>query len=142
MRARIAVLNCGVLTLIIGSSARRDEAIHAAVSAIRSGEIVAIRGLGGYQLLVDATNESAVRRLRERKKRRSKPLAVMTQSMQQAGSLAKLDQAERDALTDPSNPIVICTTKGDSPIAESVHPNLGLRRLDVADHSLACTSGP
>ncbi len=134
-------------------SGRRDGAIKAAVSAIHSGQIVALRGLGGYQLLVDATNEKAVRRLRERKRRRSKPLAVMVQSVDQAKLLAQLDQTERNALSDQSNPIVICTAKSDANIASSIYlhlhclglmlPTTPLHALLTQDAArpLVCTSG-
>jgi hydrogenase maturation protein HypF len=57
--------------------ARDHVALLVTVEAIRRGQIVAVKGIGGFHLMVDARNESAVRRLRERKHREEKPLALM-----------------------------------------------------------------
>lgn len=105
------------------------EVIDRAVWSLRQGKIVALRGVGGYQLLVDAGDEDAVSRLRHRKKRRGKPLAVMVADMNEAERIATLDPDEMGSLADPSNPIVLCSARGDSPLAESVHP--GLRRVGL-----------
>ncbi len=87
---------------------RGEEALQAALQTLRVGKIVALRGIGGYQLLVDATDEAAVRRLRERKGRRAKPLAVLVDSLPTAAQLAFLDSAAQTALTSLANPIVVC----------------------------------
>ena len=72
-------------------------ALKEAVHHIAAGRIVAVRGLGGYQLLVDATNVAAVKRLRDRKGRRHKPFAVMVKSAAEAKRLAYLDENELSA---------------------------------------------
>jgi hydrogenase maturation protein HypF len=126
----------------------------AAVAALAGGRIVAVRGVGGYQLLCDATRADAVARLRERKRRPTKPLAVLVESPSAADRLARLDADERGALADPANPIVILRARSDSPVcASAVHPGLRdvgvmapttvLHWLLVRDlgRPLVCTSG-
>jgi hydrogenase maturation protein HypF len=103
---------------------RDGDAVGQAVAAIQAGEVVAVRGLGGYQLMVDATNAGAVRRLRERKRRPAKPLAVMVDSLAGAEGLAELDDAERRLLSDPANPIVLLRARTGNGLASAVHPGL------------------
>ena len=83
------------------------EPLAEARAAIARGEIVAIRGLGGFQLVCDATNAAAVRRLRERKRRSEKPFAVMVPDLAAAESLAILSEADGRALASRERPIVI-----------------------------------
>ena len=130
-----------------------DKGLQAAVARLAAGEIVALRGLGGYQLLVDATNLSAVERLRERKGRRAKPLAVMVESLDAAQGLAHVDHAEIDAFCDPSAPIVLVRAVPNNGLAAAIHPGLdtvGLMRPTTPLHAiisrdfgrpLVCTSG-
>lgn len=125
--------------------ARRDEAVQIVGTAIRNGKIAAVRGLGGYQLFCDATDEDAVGRLRERKRRRSKPLAVMVESLQVALQLADLSDDEQRALTSAENPIVLVKTRSDSRLASGIHPgfaDVGLLLPTTPLHSLLSkTSG-
>jgi hydrogenase maturation protein HypF len=95
-----------------------------AVRQILAGKIVAVRGIGGYQLLVDATSNAAVQRLRERKRRRAKPLAVMVESLAAAQSLAYLDETEISALCDPSGPIVLVKARVRNGLSEAIHPHI------------------
>jgi hydrogenase maturation protein HypF len=81
--------------------------IETVVAALRAGRIVALKGLGGYQLLCDASNPASVARLRERKCRPAKPLAVLVESLEQADQLAELSPQERKALASSAGPIVI-----------------------------------
>lgn len=130
-----------------------EGAIVAAVRQLVAGKIVAIRGLGGYQLLVDATNQPAVTRLRDRKGRRAKPLAVMVESVEAAERLAYLDSDERAALADWSAPIVLVRARTTGGLAAAIHPHLdtvGLMRPTTPLHAilvrdfgrpLVCTSG-
>jgi hydrogenase maturation protein HypF len=101
-----------------------EAAVSFAVAAIRAGRIAAIKGLGGYQLLVDAQNQSAVKRLRDRKLRRAKPLAVLVASVDAARRIAHIDQRERAALTSPANPIVVLRAKEGNSLAAGIHPGL------------------
>jgi hydrogenase maturation protein HypF len=106
-------------------AARDAAAIHCAASALRAGRIVAMRGIGGYQLLVDATSESAVRMLRLRKRREGKPLAVMVHNQRAAKHLAIVNQIERESLASPANPIVVTRCRGGPVLAPSVTAGLG-----------------
>jgi hydrogenase maturation protein HypF len=92
--------------------------------ALRTGKIVALRGLGGYQLAVDATNAKAVQRLRLRKRRPSKPLAVMVRSLEQAESYASLTDQHRRLLSSSERPIVLVPVKDRIPLCGEVHPGL------------------
>lgn len=83
------------------------NAVASAAELLRSGLVVAIKGLGGFQLMVRADNAEAVRRLRMRKQRPSKPLAVMVASLEVAEQLVLLGPFERQLLLSPQNPIVL-----------------------------------
>ena len=94
--------------------------LDAALAILRDGGILAVKGLGGYHLACDATSEAAVARLRERKQREAKPLAVMAAEPAQ---LARLTAAERALLESPARPIVIARRQPGSPLAASVAPD-------------------
>ncbi|MBI5817982.1 MAG: carbamoyltransferase HypF [Verrucomicrobia bacterium] len=103
--------------------AQRDAALQQAVRAIRGGEIAAVKGLGGFHLLVDARNEQAVCRLRELKHREEKPFALMAPSLAAARALCEVSETEERLLTSPESPIVLLRRHGDArDIAESVAP--------------------
>jgi hydrogenase maturation protein HypF len=100
-----------------------------AASLLKSGKIIAIKGLGGFLLACDATSETAVNRLRRRKKRPAKPFAVMVASLNEAKTHCYVNSAEVSLLQSPGSPIVLMKWKGDSMIAKAVAPgldNLGL----------------
>lgn len=97
------------------------EAVDIAVAALRSQRIVALRGVGGYQLLCDASSEAVVSRLRSRKHRPAKPLAVLVGSVHDAARIASLSHAERRMLADPGNPIVLLQSRESPLIAPAVH---------------------
>ncbi len=107
--------------------AARHQALLQAASAIREGKILALKGLGGFQLLVDARNEEAVRRLRLRKQREEKPFAVMYPTLVAAAAHCSVADAEARLLASPESPIVLLTSV--VPLAPSVapgNPNLGV----------------
>ena len=87
--------------------ARADAAFRQAADEIRAGKIVALKGIGGFQLLVDAGNDKAVRRLRERKHREEKPFAVMFPSLEGVRECCRISEAEESLLTSPEAPIVL-----------------------------------
>lgn len=99
-----------------------------AVQALRRGEIVAVKGIGGYHLMCDARNDVAVCRLRKRKQRPHKPLALMLASLAGAGPALDLfldaDEVQRMALRQVSRPIVLVGKRADSGLAESIAPGL------------------
>ena len=104
--------------------------------AIGPGELMipAIRGLGGYHLACDATSEFSVLRLRARKARDQKPLAVMVVDVADAAALCHVGPVEREILTGAERPIVLLRARDDSGLAPSVSPG-----LDTAGVMLAYT---
>ncbi|GAB1692671.1 carbamoyltransferase HypF [Krasilnikovia sp. M28-CT-15] len=88
-----------------------DEALGAATAAIAGGAVVAVKGLGGYQLVCDATNAGAVDTLRGRKHRPRKPFAVMVTDVDAAAALGRLGPADLALLTSPARPIVLVTAQ-------------------------------
>ncbi len=110
--------------------ASRNQALTAAADMLRRGQILALKGLGGFQLLVDARDEAAVRRLRERKRRPAKPFAVMVASLAEALGVAELSAEERRLLCSAAAPIVLLRALLNGPqIASNVapaNPRLGL----------------
>ncbi len=100
-----------------------------AVARILKGGIVAVQGLGGFHLAVDARNEAAVAALRRRKHRPHKPFAVMVPDMTSAGHLVRFGKTGAGALLDPARPVVLLDKKGPGRLAPSVAP--GTRRLGV-----------
>ena len=75
---------------------------------------MAVKGLGGFHLAVDATSERAVASLRTRKRRDEKPFAVMVATSDEADRLAELDEAERDLLASVERPIVLVPRRPDT----------------------------
>ncbi|KUM81345.1 carbamoyltransferase HypF [Streptomyces griseorubiginosus] len=111
---------------------RGEEALRAAVAAIAGGGIVALKGLGGYQLVCDAGDPRAVAELRRRKRRPAKPFAVMVDGLRTASRLAMVGATEASALTSPERPVVLLArrrSRGTPPLAPQVHP--GLRRVGL-----------
>lgn len=109
-------------------AAERHDALLGAAAAVREGRIVAVKGLGGFHLFVDASDDAAVRRLRERKNREEKPLAIMAAGLSMARSLGEVSDQEARLLASPEAPIVLLR-KRESAIAPSVapgNPNLGV----------------
>ncbi|MEO0411334.1 MAG: carbamoyltransferase HypF [Pseudomonadota bacterium] len=98
------------------------------LGALQAGQIVALKGLGGFHLAVDARNHDAVKRLRARKQRDGKPLAVMVSGTASARKLAHLDSEEEAALTGRARPVVIAKSKPStlSPAISNGLPTLGL----------------
>lgn len=107
-----------------GKPVATDDPVGYVSDALRSGKIVAVRGLGGFHLAADATNEEAVRRLRERKHREEKPFAVMVTDLAAARSLARLSKADEAILSSPSAPILLLDTLESARLAPSVAPGL------------------
>ncbi|MGI9343994.1 MAG: carbamoyltransferase HypF [Gammaproteobacteria bacterium] len=108
---------------------RGDAAIEAAVQALRAGRIVAVRGIGGYHLMCDARDESAVASLRLRKARPDKPLAVMfpaagADGLDRVRSCADLSPEAAALISGPGRPIVLVTPRDEYPLADGVAPDL------------------
>jgi len=105
------------------------DPLTGAAGLLTSGHIVAIKGLGGYHLAADATNDKAAATLRARKHREDKPFAVLVTDLDQARRLCDVDEAAARLLTSPERPIVLLPKRPDSPVAHSVAP--GNRQLGV-----------
>ena len=104
------------------------HAIRSIASAIRSGGVVALKGIGGFHLLCDARNESAVSTLRQRKSREAKPFAVMVADAGAMLTIANPTEAEAALAATPARPIVLMCGRPGA-VAPSVSP--GLSRLGV-----------
>ncbi len=115
----------------------RDEALLATAEALRRGQIVAVKGLGGFHLLVDARDDQAVARLRDRKQRYEKPLAVMFRSLESVAAACLVSPSERDVMTSSAAPIVLLRQRNDNEIAPSVAPENPVPRRDAALHAAA-----
>jgi hydrogenase maturation protein HypF len=107
-------------------------AIDSAARALREGQVVAVKGLGGYHLACDATSPAAVRRLRERKKRDEKPFAVMVRDLPAARVLARLVPAEERLLDSVERPIVLVEQRPGAGLAPEVAPGNPLVGLILA----------
>lgn len=90
---------------------------------IASGAVLAVKGLGGFHLVCDATNEDAVTELRTRKRREEKPLAVMVADVETAADIADIDEDEWTQLTSNRRPIVLVRKRPGSELASSVAPD-------------------
>jgi hydrogenase maturation protein HypF len=114
-----------------GVLASVGEAVRCAAAQLRDGRILALKGLGGFQFLVRADQSGAVNRLRERKHRPTKPLAVMAPAVEVAARLGVVGPAERRLLASPENPIVLVAMRPEAKhrIAPEVAP--GMNRIGV-----------
>ena len=101
--------------------AHHEAALHLAVEDIRDGKIVALKGLGGFQLLADARNESVVRQLRNRKQCPDKPFALMYPSLEMAREHCRISELEERLLLSPEAPIVL-VQRWSPPLAPSIAP--------------------
>jgi hydrogenase maturation protein HypF len=113
------------------AASRGDEALLAAAEAIRHGQIVAVKGIGGFHLMVDARNDESVRRLRDRKHREEKPLALMFPRLESVKQVCAVSPLEERLLRSPEAPIVLLRriATRELPIAGAVasgNPNLGV----------------
>jgi hydrogenase maturation protein HypF len=123
-----------------GVTADGDDAIGRACLLLRAGRILALKGLGGWQLACDARDEAAVMRLRERKLRPHKPFAVMTLDPE---ALVVLDGTALAALHEPAQPIILAPSRNE--VAPSVAPRLrelGLMLPTTPLHHLLMLDGP
>ena len=105
---------------------RRDDALLAAVDAVRTGKIVAIKGLGGFHLVADARSARSVENLRLRKHREEKPFALMCSSLDQIRQICAVSDLEARLLTSPESPIVLLQRAdghGSPSIAENLAPH-------------------
>ncbi len=105
-----------------------DRALAAARARLAAGDVLAVKGIGGYHLACDARSDAAVTRLRTRKRRGDKPFAVMVADVAAARRLAEVSAAESDLLTDPARPIVLLRRRDAtlSPAVAPGNPDIGV----------------
>jgi hydrogenase maturation protein HypF len=142
-------LICADGTVLAGGAGpdAHDEPIMATARLLHDGAVVAIKGIGGYHLAVDASDERAVAGLRSRKHREDRPFAVMVADLAAARSLCEIRRLEASLLTGPAAPIVLLRRRAGAALAPSVAPGnrwLGLMVSYTPLHHLlaAAVDGP
>ncbi len=118
---------CGPRVWVTDRAGRKIETqdpLALVIKALKEGKIVALKGLGGFHLACDATNERACQTLRERKRRPAKPLAVMVPDLERAREVACLSPEEEELLASARSPILLARKKRPFPLAERVAPGL------------------
>jgi hydrogenase maturation protein HypF len=121
-----------------------DDPVAATAELLSSGSIVAVKGLGGFHLATDATNEEAVRVLRERKRRIGKPFAIMARHMDAVRRMCRISTEEEQTLLSPQRPIVLLEAEEGNGIASDVAPGnryLGVFLPYTPIHHLLFTAG-
>jgi len=106
-----------------------QDPIPAAAALLKNGQILAVKGLGGYHLAADAACEPAVAALRARKHREDKPFAIMAMDLAAANDLAEIDAAAAALLTSPARPIVLLPHRAGANVARAAAP--GNRQLGI-----------
>lgn len=128
-RLRVATPDAPDTDVVGDRRAQQDAALAEALHRLRAGDVLAVKGLGGFHLMCDARSEAAVGRLRDRKRRSGKPFAVMVADLAAARRLATLTDAQAELLASPARPIVIAPMAPTYDLADAVAP--GLRDVGV-----------
>jgi len=117
---------CGPKVFFVenGKIVKSEDPIGIAAELINKGEIVAIKGIGGFHLAADATNGNTLKMLRALKNRHFKPFAVMVKNIDFARKVAYLSEEEERVLLGQEAPIVLAKKREDSPISEFVSPKI------------------
>jgi hydrogenase maturation protein HypF len=143
--------NCGPQLTLCDADGRElataDEALRRCADAIRGGEIVAVKGIGGFHLMVDACNNEAVLRLRARKHRDEKPLALMFPSLEAVRACCEVSNLETRLLESPEAAIVLLRSLPGGDLAPAIaprNPHLGVLLPYTPMHHLllAAIGGP
>ncbi len=114
--------DCGPQVYLLGRQERGRDAITAARKTIVQGGVVAVKGIGGFHLCCDATNQSAVSLLRQRKKRPKKPFAVMMRNEQTAVRECSITPEQMEILTGHQKPILLLDRRENGTLCEAVAP--------------------
>lgn len=126
---------CGARLSLFDKSGTKIESqniLDIVVQAISEGEIVAIKGIGGYHLVCDASNDKALKLLRERKKRPSKPFGVMVKDIEIAKKIAYMNTKEEELLCSNRRPIVLLQKRDSNTLSDFVAPNINQIGLFLA----------
>jgi len=125
-----------------GEAIAVEEPVRAAAAALAGGQIVAVKGLGGYHLACSADDEPAVAELRRRKRREEKPFALMAADLATLETLVHLGAAERKLVSSRARPIVIARRRSNAAVAAAVapgSPDLGVMLPSTPLHHLLLT---
>ncbi len=116
---------CGPRLVLVDSSGRQlaGDPVAGALDLLGQGSILAVKGLGGYHLATDATDEAAVAALRSRKHREERPFAVLVADLEAARRLVEISPAEEALLASTARPIVLLRRRPGSGVAADVAPN-------------------
>jgi len=122
----IACEKCGPSVKLLSSEGEMKGAnpLWKTAELLKQGEIIAIKGLGGYHLCCDAANEEAVALLRKRKRRPERPLAVMARDLSAVKKIAMFNDEEKNILVSPEAPIVVLRKRHSFYLAESIAPGM------------------
>ena len=126
----VACPDCGPGLVFQQGSRRIDNtrtALSACVQVLLRGGIVAVKGVGGYHLLCDAADTGAVSRLRERKRRPHKPLALMVpedDGLEQVRALVDISEEDASLLCDPQRPVILCRRRSRTAASDVIAPGL------------------
>jgi hydrogenase maturation protein HypF len=115
------------------------DGLRHARELLRDGGILAVKGIGGYHLACDATDDAAVSELRRRKRRGDKPFALMVPDLEAARAVTEVDEASARALSGAQRPIVLLARRPDAAVAEAVaprNPDLGVMLAYAPLHNL------
>ncbi len=119
--------DCGPHLFLLDANGKRVETLDPilkAVQLVKEGKIVAIKGIGGYQIICDASNNQVIEELRKRKNRPFKPFAVMSYSMKEIRSYSKVNDKESTLLQSSARPIVLLKKRKQILISEQIAPGL------------------
>ncbi len=119
---------CGPeLKLIIQNSIfkinKEEKQIETTIRLLKMGAVVAVKGIGGFHIACDAKNNDVVRKLRDRKKRKGKPFAIMCPDIETATRFGQLDEVSKALLLSPESPALLLRKKDNAGLAESVAPD-------------------
>lgn len=145
----IACPKCGPKVRLLNANGQEmaaENPIHETIALLKAGKIIVVKGIGGYHLCCDARNDQAVSVLRARKKRPSRPLAIMAADISKVEKIAEVSAAEQDLLKSPEAPILILRKKVSCHLSKKVAPGMGtigimlpyspLHHLLLGDHDL------
>ena len=107
-----------------GQPQHSENPVAETIHHLQDGAIVAVKALGGFHLCVDAANDAAVQRLRERKQREAKPFAIMVRDLAGAQRLARISTPETKLLTSPERPIVLLDRTDAGQLAAGLAPGM------------------
>lgn len=121
----VACWNCGPMVELVdkeGNKVVSDNPISDAVKLLKEGKIIAVKGIGGFHLVADPTNNEAVKELRKRKKRNEKPFALLSENIEAVKKFALVTSFDEKLLASKQKPIVIIKKKTPQMFSELLAP--------------------